>query len=299
MANKYLCLMLLTGVLGCTRPSGDNTILIKGSDTEVNLALNLAERYMEMDDSVSIAVTGGGSGTGFASLINKRADIANSSRPITDKEMELARERGVEPYGTVFALDGLALIVNETSPINQLSVPDIGAIYRGDITDWSALGGPEMEISAYGRQSSSGTYLFFRDSVLYGDYSEDVRRMNGTAQIVEAVKNDPSAIGYVGIGYIQKKDGSVVGGIRPVSISAEGSEKPLSPLVADNINSGRYPLTRPLFQYTNGKPSGKTAEFIAFTLSDTGQQIVATEGYYRIPEQYKNPGLAYEPAQTK
>jgi phosphate transport system substrate-binding protein len=296
---KYLCLTLLTGALGCTRPSGDNTILIKGSDTEVNLALNLAERYMEVDDSVSIAITGGGSGTGFASLINKRADIANSSRPITDKEMELAREQGVEPYGTVFALDGLALIVNESLPVKTLTVKQVGTIYRGDVTNWSALGGPDVEISAYGRQSSSGTYLFFRDSVLYGDYSENVRRMSGTAQIVEAVRSDRSAIGYVGIGYIQKKDGSVVGGIRPVSISPGGSEKPLSPLVAGNINSGRYPLTRPLFQYTNGKPSGKTAEFIAFTLSDAGQQIVATEGYYRIPERYKNPDLAYESAQTK
>ena len=144
------------------RPEGVENVLIKGSDTEVNLALALAERYMELDSLISIAVTGGGSGMGIAAMINGKTDIANASRPMKTEEIQMAVERGIHPTALVFAVDALALIVHPGLPIDSLKLQDIGAIYDGTITNWSELGGPNLEISLYGRQSNSGTFVYFK-----------------------------------------------------------------------------------------------------------------------------------------
>lgn len=270
-------------LLSCRRPGLNVTnILVKGSDTEVNLALALAEQYMQKDSLVSIAVTGGGSGMGIAALINGKTDIANSSRPMKSSEIELAQERGVNPVATVFAVDALAIVVNENLPIDTLSVEDVRRMYVGELTNWSEIGGPDQKISLYGRQSNSGTYVYFRDSILQEEYAMSLKQMNGTAQIVEAIRNDPGGVGYVGVGYILDKSREISAGLHVPLLYDQDPSLATSPVSESAIRSGRYPVVRPLFQYTDGQPSGKLLDFIRFGLSEAGQEIVSKNGYYPI-----------------
>lgn len=270
-------------LLSCRRPGLNVTnILVKGSDTEVNLALALAEQYMQKDSLVSIAVTGGGSGMGIAALINGKTDIANSSRPMKSSEIELAQERGVNPVATVFAVDALAILVNENLPIDTLRVEDVRRMFVGELTNWSEIGGPDQKISLYGRQSNSGTYVYFRDSILKQEYAMSLKQMNGTAQIVEAIRNDPGGIGYVGVGYILDKSREISAGLQVPLLYNQDPSLATSPVSESAIRSGRYPIVRPLFQYTDGQPSGKLLDFIRFGLSAAGQEIVSKNGYYPI-----------------
>ena len=282
-----LILILIIMFMGCARREASDTFIqIKGSDTEVNLVQRLAESLMKKNPNVYIAVTGGGSGTGIAALINKQTDIANSSRAMKDEEIDMAKERGVNPVAIVFALDGLALIVHESLPVESLSIDEVGQIYKREITNWNEVGGPDLEISMYGRQSNSGTYIYFRDNVIKGDYSPKVRRMNGTAQIVEAVKKDKAGIGYVGIGYIIDDKGNILPGINSLKIAKDENSPAISPLEPENVKSGLYPIVRPLYQYTDGLPEGNLLDFIIFELSDRGQEIVVMEGYYPVSSVY-------------
>jgi phosphate transport system substrate-binding protein len=280
-AASFLILALLCG---CGRPS-NHIIQVKGSDTEVNLALSLAERYMEDDLQASISVSGGGSGVGIAALINGKTHIANSSRPMKKDEIAQAQDRGVDPYAIIFAVDGLAIITHASNPIDTISFETLGKIFRGDIKNWKELGGADMPISIYGRQSNSGTFVFFRDFVVKGDYSQDVKAMNGTAQIVDAIKTDKAAIGYVGIGYILK-DGKMMPGLKALRVAKEPAQASVEANTEKVIN-GEYPLTRPLFQYTNGKPSGEILKFIQFELSEEGQKMVLDGGYFPITAEQK------------
>lgn len=282
----FLCVTLF--MAGCQfAPEGVEHILIKGSDTEVNLALSLAETYMAKDSMVSIAVTGGGSGMGIAALINGKTDIANSSRAMKPKEIELAEALGIDPTPIVFAVDALALVVHPELPVGELSVAEVGQIYRGEIQNWQAVGGPDLTITIYGRQSNSGTYVFFRDSVLQADYASSLMQMNGTAQIVEALRTDRSGIGYVGLGYVLDKQRNAVEGISILNIQSTSDSTALSPINVDNIRNGAYPLVRPLFQFTDGPPAGKLLDFILFCLSPEGQRIVENSGYYPLSPRYR------------
>jgi phosphate transport system substrate-binding protein len=256
-------------------------IQIKGSDTIINLTQKLAEVYMQQNPGVKISVTGGGSGTGIAALINKKCSIANSSRAINAREMETATSAGVSPTRIVIAIDGLSVVVNRNNPLTKLTSVEIGKIYRGEITNWSDVGGSDMPINLYGRQSNSGTYGFFREMVLKGEYSSRMNSMNGSSQIVEAVKADPSGIGYVGIGYVKHADGITV---LDVASKADGVYK--SPLDKEAVENGSYPIARPLYQYVSGTPSGETKKFLQFELSEQGQQIVEEEGFYMIAQEY-------------
>jgi phosphate transport system substrate-binding protein len=287
MKLKILVTTIIAGLLlgaiisGCGRSDSGRTIIqVKGSDTEVNLVQALAENFMSKHPEVSIAVTGGGSGTGIAAIINKQTDIANSSRSMRAEEIQQARDRGVEPLGIIFAVDGLALITHETMTVANLSVEQVGRIFRGEITNWKEIGGPDMPIVLYGRQSNSGTFVYFRDHVLNGDYSPRMRNMNGTAQIVEAVRQDRAGIGYVGIGYISDHEGGVARGIRVIYISKDAASDAVSPLNPENVISGLYPISRPLYQFTDGMPTGNVLKFIQWELSPEGQAIVAQSGYY-------------------
>ena len=282
-----LIVLLIIMFTGCVRrEDSDAFIQIKGSDTEVNLVQRLAEALMKKNPDIYIAVTGGGSGTGIAALVNKQTDIANSSRAMKDEEIDMAKERDVNPVAIVFALDGLALIVHESLPIDSLSIDEVGQIYKGKITNWNEVGGPDLEISMYGRQSNSGTYIYFRDNVIKGDYYPKVRRMNGTAQIVEAVRNDKAGIGYVGIGYIIDDQGNILPGINSLKIAKDENSPAVSPLEPENVKSGLYPIVRPLYQYTDGLPEGNLLDFIIFELSDEGQRLVISEGYYPVTPEY-------------
>jgi phosphate transport system substrate-binding protein len=284
---KITCVLALLFMTGCARKKANTvSVQIKGSDTEVNLVQRLAEAFMEKNPEVSIAVTGGGSGVGIAALINKQTDIANSSRAMKEEEINQAKDKGVDPVAIVFALDGLALITHQNLPIDSLTLDEVAKIFKGEIANWKELGGPDLAISLYGRQSNSGTYVYFRDNVLKGDYSPQARRMNGNAQIVEAVKTDKAGIGYVGIGYVVNDKGEVTPRIRVLNIAKDANSSPVTPLKLENVKSGLYPITRPLYQYTDGKPEGKLLEFIKFELSEGGQELVTKEGYYPVTPEY-------------
>ena len=173
--------------------SSQDFLQIKGSDTLINLVQRLSKVYMEKNSDVAIAVTGGGSGVGIAALIANQVAVADASRPMKDKEYAAAKENGVIPYEIVIGIDGLSVVVNESNPLESLTVEQIGAIFRGDISKWKEAGGPDMPISLYGRQPNSGTYVFFQEHVLGNkDYSAKMKQMNGNAQIIEAVKADKS-----------------------------------------------------------------------------------------------------------
>lgn len=259
---------------------------IKGSDTIVNLAQILAEHYMTARPKVAVAVTGGGSGTGIAALINGQIDIADASRAIKDKEVKQAQDRGIEPVPFVIGMDGVSFIVNETNGVKDLTLEELGKIYRGEITNWKEVGGADREIVLYGRQSNSGTFAFVQEFVLEGDYSANMMRMNGNAQIVEAIKADKAAIGYVGVSYIKDENGNEVPGLNVLAVAKDANSSAYSPLDLAAVKAGDYPVARPLFQYTNGTPNGVIRDWLEFVLSDEGQKVVEDEGFFVVPANY-------------
>ena len=281
---KKLASIMAVGLalLLSTTAHAEDMLQIKGSDTLINLVQRLAEVYMEENPGKYIAVTGGGSGTGIAALINEKCDIANASRLMKDKEISMAQERSVTPKRVVIALDGLSVITNPDNPVEKLTKDQIGSIFRGEIKNWKEVGGSDKSITLYGRQSNSGTFVFFQDFVLKGDYSQKMKRMNGNAQIVEAIRKDSSGIGYVGVGYLKDaKDLSVI------KVASQPGGEYASPLNAADVKSGKYPLVRPLNQYVDGRPTAAVAEFLKFELGSRGQEIVLEEGFFPIPAEYE------------
>ncbi|MEA3489514.1 MAG: PstS family phosphate ABC transporter substrate-binding protein [Candidatus Omnitrophota bacterium] len=288
---KVISFLTLAFFLCMTHAGAKGMIQIKGSDTLINLVQRLSEVYMDKNPGKYIAVTGGGSGTGIAALMNGKCDIADASRNMKPKEITRANARGITPKRVVIALDGLSVIVNENNPVDRLTMDKIGKIFRGEITNWSEVGGDNKPISLYGRQSNSGTFVLFRDMVLKGDYSPRMKRMNGNSQIVDSVKYDETGIGYVGVGYVKEAEGITV-----LQVASREGASYASPLNTEDVKTGRYPISRPLNQYVNGTPSGAVRDFIAFELSPEGQAIVEEEGFFRIPKEYvefnrKNAGI--------
>jgi phosphate transport system substrate-binding protein len=267
---------------GASTVWAQDMLQIKGSDTLINLVQRLAEEYMEKYPGEYIAVTGGGSGTGIAALINGKCDIANASRLMKSKEVEQANGRGVDPKRVVIAMDGLSVIVHKDNPVDRLTMDQIGKIFRGEVTNWREVGGKDAPITLYGRQSNSGTFVFFRDAVLKADYSQKMNRMNGNAQIVEAVRQDVSGIGYVGVGYVKDVQGLTV-----LKVASSAKADYASPLSTSDVKSGKYPIARPLNQYINGSPQGKVKAFLDFELSAEGQRIVEEEGFFQVPQEYE------------
>lgn len=280
-----LLALLLVASLGLTTPAAaqKKMLQIKGSDTMVNLVQILAEEYMAKKPGAAIAVLGGGSGTGITAIINGTCDLANHSREWKPKELDLAYEKGVRPRIFAIAVDALSIIVNEKNPIETLTMAQVGSIFRGEIKNWKVLGGPDQKISLYGRQSNSGTYSFLQEHVLNNkNYSPDVKEMNGNAQIIEAVTQDLSGIGYVGVGYLYDENGEVRKGLKVLKIKKDDNSPEYSPLDKEAVYSAKYAISRPLYQCTNGKPSAAVADFIRFELSPEGQAIVEKEGFFKI-----------------
>lgn len=283
MKKLFSMIAVIMGLLICSNSYAQNNMIqIKGSDTLINLVQKLAEDYMKKNPGKYIAVTGGGSGTGIAALINKKCDIANASRLMKDKEMDMANASGVDPKRIVVAIDGLSVITNGNNPVEKLTVDEIGAIFRGEITNWREVGGPDMPINLYGRQSNSGTFAFFQEYILKGDYSAKMKRMNGNAQIMEGIKNDRSAIGYVGVGYVKGATDVTV-----IQVAAKAGEEYASPLDMQAVKNGTYPISRPLNQYISGNLSKDAKDFIEFELSYEGQKVVEEEGFFAIPDEYE------------
>lgn len=263
-------------------------IQIKGSDTMVNLVQILAEEYMARNPGTAIAVLGGGSGTGITAIINQTCDIANHSREWRQREIDQAWEKGVKPRFFVVAVDGLSIIVNEKNTLEKLTMAELGAIYRGEIKNWKAVGGPDKAISLYGRQSNSGTYVFMQEHVLGNkNYSTDMKEMNGNAQIIEGVIQDEGGVGYVGVGYLFDKDGKIRKGIKVLNIAKDAKSPAYSPLDKSAVDNGNYPVARPLYQATNGKPGPAVAAFIVFETGPDGQKIVEREGFFAIGAKHK------------
>jgi len=262
---------------------------VKGSDTMINLVQILAEEYMSANPKAAIAVLGGGSGTGISALINGTCDIADTSRDWKQSEINQAWEKGVNPRMFAIAVDGLSIIVNEKNPLTKLTMDQVGSIYRGEIKNWKAVGGPDMPISLYGRQSNSGTYVFLQEHVLKNkNYSTDMKEMNGNAQIIEGVKADEASIGYVGVGYvIDKATGKPMAGLRVLNVSKDAKAEAFSPMDKQAVDTGNYPIARPLYQATNGKPGPDVAAFLQWEVGADGQKIVEREGFYAIGDAYK------------
>jgi phosphate transport system substrate-binding protein len=283
MKNKCTVLFLLSGLAlflaGCGGGSGSDEqhrpVTVKGSDTMVILAQSWAENYMKERQGLTIQVTGGGSGVGIAALINGGTDICEASRPMKDNEKELVRTRqGKEVIEIPVALDGVAIYVSQSSPIQSLSQPQLKDIYTGKITNWRDVGGKDGKIVAYSRENNSGTYVFFKEHVLKNeDFARDVQTLPGTAAVVNAVSKDPASIGYGGIAYAKE--------IRAVPVRRDDSSEPVQPSLA-TVRSGQYPLSRNLYFYTIGEPSGEVKAFIDWVLSPEGQQVCESVGYYPL-----------------
>jgi phosphate transport system substrate-binding protein len=256
-------------------------VMVKGSDTMLNLVQNLAEAFSTANSDVTVSVTGGGSGVGISAVVNKQTDIGDASRAIASKEISSARANGVNPTEYAIAIDGVCIIVNASNTVEKLTIEQLGQLYQGKVANWSSVGGPSKKVSLYGRQPSSGTFVYVRDEAVKGEYAASMRQMNGNAQIVEGVKADEGAIGYVGVGYAREQ------GIKVLTLSKDGTDY-YSPLDKEAVDSGKYPLARPLFQYTNGKAKGDAKAFIEFELSPDGQKIVSDQGFYPLTQGYQD-----------
>lgn len=242
-------------------------ITVEGSDTMVNIGQAFAEDFMAENPEVMITVKGGGSGGGIAALLNGTVDLANASRDIKDEEIEQAKGLGVDPVETVIGLDGIAVIVSLDNPVQDMTLEQLGAVYRGEITNWKDLGGNDAPIVLIGRDTSSGTYEFFAEAAVGegNEYSKEMRNLQSSQAIVDEVASNANAIGYVGMGYVDPK-------IHVVSLDGvEGS--------VDNVKNGSYPLSRGLNMYSNGAPTGLVAAYLEWILSPAGQAIVEAEGF--------------------
>jgi phosphate transport system substrate-binding protein len=247
----------------------------KGSDTLVNLALAWAEYYQTIRPEIRISVTGGGSGTGIAALINGTVDIANSSRHITQVEIDTARRRGIEPVEHVISQDAIAVIVHHDNPISDLTLRQISDIYSGRYNNWSDLGGHDRPIVRLSRETNSGTHVYFLEEVMrLGDpnnrtlFSQDTLLLPSAEGIMEEVRHNPNAIGYDGLGYITPD-------VKMIAVAREEGDPFMLPS-AETVNDDTYPIARDLFMYTAGEPEGEVAEFLRFILSEEAQ-IIATE----------------------
>jgi phosphate transport system substrate-binding protein len=264
----------LAALLALAPALASAAVTVKGSDTMVILAQRWAEEYMKKNAGKKVQVTGGGSGTGIAALINGTTEIANASRAMKEDEKGKVRERySVLPTETAVAKDGVALYVNAANPVQQLTLAQLHAIYVGDVTNWKQVGGNDAPIVLYSRENSSGTYVFFKEHVLSGDdYAASAQTLPGTAAVVNAVSKEKNGIGYGGAAYAK--------GVKEVKVVGADGQGWLPS--AENVKSGKYPLARPLFMYTRAKPAGEVKAFIDFCLSAEGQAIVTKVGYFPI-----------------
>ncbi|MBE3599724.1 MAG: phosphate ABC transporter substrate-binding protein [Limnochordaceae bacterium] len=247
-------------------------LTIKGSDTMVILGQRWAEQFARKNPDIAVQVTGGGSGSGIAALINGTTDIAEASRPMTAQERALARQRrGKEVHEFVVAKDGVTVYVNEANPVEALTVDQLRGIFTGRIRRWSEVGGLDQPIIVYSREHNSGTYVFFREHVMQNeDYTPRAQTMPGTAALVNAVARTPNGIGFGGIAYAH--------GVRAVRIRAHEGAPAVAPSL-ETVRNGTYPLSRPLYWYTLGEPGPLARQLLDWVLSDEGQAVVAEVGY--------------------
>ena len=278
--RKVLLALIITAALGaCGGGEQRQVIQNKGSDTLVNVAQAWAEAYQGVNPAVVVAVSGGGSGTGIAALINGTVDIANASRAIKDKEIKLAKENGQNPVKHIVGFDALVVFLHADNPLNEINIEQLAEIYgdSGSYTTWTDLGVEvpgcqDQEIVVVSRQNNSGTYAYFRRAVLgKGDFRLGTRDMHGSKDVVDLVENTPCAIGYSGLAYATDH-------VKLACIATETGRACQNPSVASALD-GSYPIARPLFMYTNGEPAGHVGDYLNWIKSNEGQCIILKKGY--------------------
>ena len=252
-------------------------ITVKGSDTLVILGQRWAEVYMSNSPGVAIQVTGGGSGTGIAALINGTTDICESSRPMKDSEKAAAKaKRGKDVLELPVAVDGLAVYVHESNPVSELTLPQIKAIYTGATKNWKDVGGNDQKILLYSRENNSGTYVYFKEHVLgNADYYPTAQTLPGTAAVINAVAKDTRGIGYGGIAYGK--------GIKHLRVKLDPNSPAVEPSM-ENVLAARYPISRYLYWYFAGQPTGDVLKFAQWVMSKDGQAVVEKVGYYPLSD---------------
>jgi phosphate transport system substrate-binding protein len=284
----FLLLILLVGAGSCRGPEADSsapqsnqTIQNKGSDTIVNLALAWAEEYQSQRPEISLSVTGGGSGTGIAALINGTVDIANASRSMKPEEIATAEENGVQPVEFVIARDAIAVIVHVDNPIDRLTLQQISDIYSGKINNWQELGGEDRPIVRLSRETNSGTHVYFLEEVIrLGEpdnktlFSRDTLLLPSSEGIGAEIRDNPNTIGYDGLGYVTED-------MKVIAVAEESSRDFILPS-AETVNSGRYPIARNLYMYTDGEPEGVIREYLQWIQSPEAQRIVSELGFVPI-----------------
>jgi len=250
-----------------------DSIQVKGSDTMVNLGQAWVEEFSKKNPQVNVAVTGGGSGTGIASLINGTCDIAESSRSIKEKEIKLAQGKGIEPKEHIVALDGIAVVVHPSNPVKNLTMEQLRGIFMGTSKNWKEFGGKDEKIVILSREVNSGTHVFFKEHVLRKgnekgpeEFAPDALLMPSSQAIADEVAQNSQGIGYYGMGYISNKH-------KVVAIAKDANSTYIEPVV-EKVVSGEYPISRPLFMYTKGEPQGIVKAFMDFVFSEEGQEIV-------------------------
>lgn len=291
-----LALSVILALSGCSRKSDtDSTamtiIQVSGSDTMVNLAQAWAERYAEVEPTVSVEISGGGSGTGIAALIGGTVDIANCSRQMEPDEIQRAvQNTGEQPKEFVVGYDALAVYVHLNNPLNEVSIPQLAEIYGegGGITKWSQLGVTNAactsdEIIRISRQSNSGTYFYFREALLgkTKDFKLGSRDLHGSKDVVELVEKTPCAIGYSGMGYATEH-------VKALKIAKHEGEAAYPPTLETAL-AGTYPIARPLYMYTLGTPTGEVKKYLDWVRSAEGEHLVQENGYVPLKEYVELP----------
>lgn len=284
MAPRLALLGLLLALAGCTRSGAAEPrraaggITIKGSGTMVHLVEAWAERYRAEHPEQEVSVTGGGSGTGIAALLNGTAEVCMASRAMKHNEHELAAERAVAVEEHVVARDGIAIVVHPHNPLDSLTLTQLERVFTGAVTNWQEVGGEDRRIIVLSRETSSGTYVFFAERVLRKqDFTHRARLMPSTGAIIQSTSQDEGSVGYVGLGYAEGAR------VKVLAVAAEGA--PVHPTLA-TVSRGDYPISRPLFLYTPRARNRVAEGFLAFATSERGQEIVVESGYIpRGPEQ--------------
>ena len=282
-------LVILNALPGCgspaTSPSGTvepqqatQAIVNKGSDTIVNMALAWAEAYTGQRPEVRISVTGGGSGTGIAALINGTVDIANASRAMKSEEVDRARANGIEPVEHIVAGDAIAVVVNPTNPVSALTIDQLSDIFTGKITRWREVGGDDRPIVLLSRESNSGTHIYFLENVVRkGEkdnqslFSPDTLLMPSSEGISAEIRQNPNAIGYDGLGYVTPDQ-------KTINVAPKAGEPYIPPSI-ETVKDGSYPIARVLYMYTSGQPTGIIREYLDWIMSEDGQEIVEELGF--------------------
>lgn len=286
----FLLLLMAYSLVSCKPANNENNSVSepaarsayidnKGSDTIVNLALAWAEKYQNLHPEVRISVTGGGSGTGITALINNSVDIANASRQIKPEELADAQKAGLSPQEHIIARDAIAVIVNPENPVQQLTINQLSAIYRGEINNWSEVGGEDRPIVRLSRETNSGTHVFFLEEVVrLGDkedktiFTADTLLLPSSEGIISEVRENPNAIGYDGLGYVTDE-------VKMLAISSQETPEIFVIPSAATVADGTYLISRNLYMYTGNTATGIIKEYLDWILSPEAQQIVIELGF--------------------